>query len=361
MSIYFGLFIYIVIVYIIAFSNGKNNFRKKMFLIESFIPLILVMGLRDKTIGVDTKGYCNLFQLYSKMDFKTLIVTGGGDGSTDYLYLIYNKILSFICKDSRIIIFGNALIVCLLAMKLIYKQCNKYIFTSTVLFVVMCHYMYYFNATRQGMAILIMANAIFYLKNKELKKYILSLIVAVLIHTTSIIYILFIPFFFIKLNKKNIITFCFIATIALTSWEYFLKILSEYSTHYQIYLGNEILTVVGGNRKLIYTLIYLLFGVVLLFCKTSNEEENKEKKILLMLDFLLVVSGILYLKNWIFVRIEDYFSIYDIFLIPFAIDKFKKYKLLANFLVIIVMLLGMYMRLSSGYAGVVPYKTWILN
>lgn len=360
MTIYFLLVIYIIVVYIITFWNGNNsNLKKKIFLILAFIPLILVMGFRDRSVGVDTEAYCDLFRLYSRMDFKTLIFTGGGDGSTDYIYLIYNKILFFICDNANILIFFNALIVCLLAMTFIYKNCNKHIFISTILFLIMCHYMYYFNATRQGIAILIMANALMYLKSKNLKKYIILLLIATLIHTTAIIYIIFIPFFFVKLNKKNMIIFIAISTIIFVSWDMLLPIFSKYSMHYANYIDSEVISQVGGTRKVLYTFIYFIFGIMLMFNNNIQDSiEDEERKILLLCNYLLVLSGVLYIKNWIFVRIEDYFAIYDILFIPFVTNRLKINQLL-NFIVIIIMLVGMYARLSSGYAGVVPYQTWL--
>lgn len=316
------------------------------------------MGFRTENVGTDTRLYCTIFEKSFNLNLKELIT---GQDLT-LIYTLYNKIISFISTDRRAIIIANSLIICILTAIFIYKNSQNPVF-STLSFMTFYHFFSAMNISRQYIAVLIVANAFTYLKNKQSKKYIITCLIATLIHNTAIVSFLLIPYLYLKPNKKNIVIYLITITISLFFINEIMIVFSKLFSHYTIYFNNSFLKKVGQNRKIIITIIYIIFAPItyqLLKTKKIPPKEEHEIYLLYIINYITIILGFLSLKIMLISRIEVYFSIFAIIYIP-KIFNLLKDKIMYYFIFTLIMIIPMYMQLQSNNSGVLPYTNWLIS
>lgn len=126
MLVYTILLIYIFISSILYKSNRYSNKNKEkiIYLIITFIPLLIVMGFRGDTVGTDTYAYSNLyFKDISRMNIKEAVE------QYPPIWAILNKIFLIFGTKSFCYIFPLSAITLLFVAKFIYdyKENKKYI------------------------------------------------------------------------------------------------------------------------------------------------------------------------------------------------------------------------------------------
>ena len=346
MIIYISLFISIVILAILIFCNGKSKSKNKIFLLCSFILMFLVMGLRDISVGTDTKLYCTIFKNYASMESITQVL----EKDTNILYGLYNFFISKISADSNIIIFCNSFIILTLTAIFIYNNCSNVVF-PTLLFMEFYHYFNAFNIARQYIAVLIIVNSFYFLKNRMIWKYIGLNIIAIFVHNTAAIFLILLPFLFIKLSYKNI-------NILIVIYSMFIFLGDKLIN---IYVGSQsrFLLTSGENKKIIITFIYIFIALLMrLILSKKNLIKDEEKNKFLLLYFINIMSiiiGVISLKSMSMARIEVYFSFFAIMTIPYCFEYIKRDRLICNVIFIVIMFIPMYIQLLSNNSEVVPY------
>lgn len=365
MITYTALFIYIIIIGIIIFRKKADdekveNNNKKIFLAMAGIPMIFIMGFRDVCVGTDTNLYAYIFSINSQKSIMELF--NSLDNSP--LYTLYNIILGDICKNTQAIILVNSIIIISLFSRFVYKN-SKHVVISTILFFEFYHFFAAFNITRQYIAMLIVANALSFLNKKDIWKYIFFCICATMIHTTSIIALILVPFTFFngKLKNKLEIIYVFAMVIVFIFFKEFFSVFAKIFPHYSMYTN---LLTVSKNRKGIITFIYIVFSIYYYYLK-KNKKLNKDE----MLEFdkynLINVTGIIFgimsLKLDLLTRISYYFTFPIIIYAPMLIDKIEnsKYRSVVYIAFLGVMLIPMYILLRENNSEVLPYINILLN
>lgn len=361
MAVYIISIISIIIFGLFIFSSKKIDLNKKknIFLFGSFVVLFFIMGFRTENIGTDTKMYSFIFQKYANMSMREIMVSG----DSAIIYALYNKIVSFFSTSTYAIIVANSLVICVLTMIFI-KNNSKNVILSTIYFCTFYHFFNAMNISRQYIAIMLVANSLYFLREKNAKKFIIINVIATLIHNTAIISFIMLPWLFLKKNKRNLYIFLGILFIAALFFDKFLVIFSSLFTHYDLYFTNNLINDVGANKKVIITLIYvfisILLGMILKNEKIKNTEEYEEFYLYYLVNFVAIILGIVALKTMLITRIEMYFSIFAIIYIPKVYNKFKD-KLIINIGFTMIMLIPMIIQLSNNNSGVLPYKNWLIN
>ena len=361
MIVYASIIIIILILYFMIFFNGgyDSNKKKKIVLLLALSILFFVMGFRSESVGTDTKLYCNIFENIQKMSITSII--NGTD--TSLLYVIYNKFVSFFSSSRSAIIVANSFIICTLTGVFIYNNSKKNVLLPTLLFLCLYHFFSAMNISRQYIAVMIVANSLYWIKENKKIYFLLSCLAATLVHNTAIISLTLLPLFYIKLNAKNI--FLYITTVAIFcfSLDKILLLFSSLFPHYLMYFGNNFLTEVGQNRKIIITLIYVVFELIM-FCLLKSEgvssEDKENLKLYVVINSLAIILGIVSLKVMLFSRMEIYFSIFAIIYIPYVVSFFKD-KYLITFFLVLIMLVPMIVQLNSNNSEVLPYKNRIFT
>lgn len=356
MTIYFILYIFIAVGGVLFFAKGTSDKKKKIFLGVSFLLMLFIMGFRTLSVGTDTKLYYDIFLNNSGLTLKNI----NFKSDSSLIYSIYNLLLSFITKDYRILIFCNSFIICFLTCRFIYKNSNNVI-ASTLFFIAFYHFFQAMNISRQYIAIMIVANAYEYLKNKNIFKYIIAVIIALLIHNTAIIAFSIIPLAYMKKDKIKIVYLIFWA-IACFYWNDILNLFARIFSHYSLYTNSSLIEEVGRNRKIIITFIYFIIQMMYLISrkKLKDNKAKEEMQLLYYLNWITIIIGVCSTNVLLLSRIESYFSILNIMYIPKVFNLMKD-KQIFYFGMICIMIIPMYFQLKTGNAGVVPYYNWLIN
>ncbi|WP_315119219.1 EpsG family protein [uncultured Clostridium sp.] len=357
MEIYLFVIFLVCVYAVLIFLKGATKRREKIFIILSCITMFSVMGARNISVGTDTELYCKIFERISASDNIFTVA------QASWLYALYNKIISLVLGNySQWIIIFNSLIIIVGIGFFIYNN-SRNMAMSMLYFLLFYHYFQSFNISRQYIAIVLTANSFYFIKNKNLKGFMTLNLIATLFHNTSIVFMPMGILSLLELNFKKTIIFSAVSGVMIIFYEKLIAAFLYIFPRYSIYFGgNTSFYETGQGRKIIITLIYLMVVIISLIImarlsKLQNYHKEKERElaILIVIMLIAIICGILSMKSILISRIELYYSIFAIILIPFVIEEFKKYKYLLYFVSICVMLIPTYIQLNDNIGGIVPY------
>lgn len=358
MEVYTIMFIIAVIFSIVA--NIKNNKYKRIFFtILSFIPFIIVASIRYD-VGTD-------YMYRNVPDFYKLLL-GKDVGNLEILYKLIMKFCIFISKDYIVLFIVVSILMYTLIAISVGKN-SKNILLSVIVFMVGSYYFQSLNLIRQYLGMAIMIFGYRYILDKKYIKWTICFILAVLIHTSCLIFII-VPF----LNKKPIklrylvilsIFLIFLGKPILTFMFNFLEKFSSINIKkYRVYLLSE-----KGNLTLSSFLVEIFIYLYFYYIYFKNKDIGKEGNLLLNLQFLTVIFCLMNLYNSLFYRITSSFGIFQIFSIPYFWNFYHKDKInvkktviTVNTIVCIFILCVMsvkmvYSNIINGNNEILPYKT----
>lgn len=306
-----------IIYFLVAIFSGSMMFLsnkilqktgKNFFVILSFLPFFCITAFRYG-IGYD---YLNI---YTKI-FNSII--NGAATNWEPAIVLICKLIGKFSSDPFYFFFITSLITCIFIYKAILK--NSLIpWLSLILFIVSGLYMDSMNAVRQYIAISIFAYSFKFIEEQNLKKYIISIIVATLFHSSAI---MLLPIYFfcnLKLTPKKKFWVCVFIIILLPLFNIvFMTIISH--TKYAFYISS-----VYGKANPTYS--ELLVSSILFFISTILYKKNKDDNrynIYYNLTFLFFIMGILSFKILLAYRVIMYFKISLIFMVPLILKSVKK-------------------------------------
>lgn len=128
--------------------------------------------------------------------------------TNDIGYIILNKMFYLICKDF-IIFIGCLAFFNIYTLTILFKRKSTMIWLSILLLLTLGSYYISYNAIRQFIAADLFIWAIYYIENKNIKKYTVLMLLAILIHKSAIflypLYWLLDISLYEKLNMKKTI------------------------------------------------------------------------------------------------------------------------------------------------------------
>lgn len=340
MSIYF-INLFLIIFWFMFLKLVKNN-NRKVFLTISFFQLYLILALRSPLVGADTENYINYFNITKQFNFWKFDYS-----RLEYGYIFLNKILSFI-QNEQIFIAIMAFIPLFIYFKFISRE-SKIPWLSVYLFITLGSYSDIFCLFRQSIALSIIAISYKYLKEDNLKKFVITIIIASFFHITSLV---FLPVYFLrknKLNYKNIGLYLGIEIVVLVTSNKIINFAINKFGQYDY--GDSS----GGGIKL-FLMLFIVLALGLFFSK-SVLNNDKQAIVLYNIMFCSIVVQLLALQFSLFTRLTSYFSLFLMIFIPEVIAgiKDKRIRAVAVFLVIGLAFIQYYMVLNKNLNGSVPY------
>ena len=176
---------------------GKTSGKKTqcVALLTACIILWFFMAMRAVSVGVDTKYYMHVFSQFPDIPLYKVFTaeTFATDSETwsldfEYGYRLYNKIISFFCERPQTITICNSTFIIVLLYYAVKKLSPNYLL-SIWLYITLGIFQTEMNVTRNAIAILIVYNASYFLERKQLPKYVLCCILAMLFHKAAIVFI----------------------------------------------------------------------------------------------------------------------------------------------------------------------------
>lgn len=319
MIVYIFILIFVMVFGIICKGN------KKLYNVVTPFLLASVSGLRDFTVGHDTRGYIRSFESVGICDFRTLIVNTPYDFEKGYA--VYSWLTYKLMPNGHFFLFVSMLI-CFMLIGRWFEKNAAYLVESYLIFICV-YFTFFLTGLRQSLAIAILSLSFEYIKERKPIKFLLVVLFASLFHKTALIFLIAYPMFTTKaINVKMIITIVLIPVIYLNREVIFLW-LAPLAGYEQYQLLSH------GDPMTYSVFIYSITIACTLLRKkiiNNNPEFNYYVNSLLLACLFMPFVGL----NGAMLRLVMYFSIYLVFAAPELAYVFKDMQI--RFIVISVMI-----------------------
>jgi EpsG family len=345
--------VYFTLLFIVSGSafiarNAGNRAVARFFVCAAFTSMVLVAGLRGRTVGSDTKEYTDSFKQQSTLAHVLK------ESSMEPGYLFLKTVAREISDDYWALLIMIAVVAVFCFMRSIYLySVNPVIALFT--FITMGYYTFFFNGARQGLACAVYALALGALIEGNFKKYCLWVMLAFFFHKTVIIAL---PLYFL-FRQKTTFKYVLLMVIISVGSVFFMGTIFDLSTlisdKYAIYQTME----ATGGKML--TLFYALLSVFFLFFRPRVPDVDRRIYDCFLNMFILGAS--IYISVTLsgayveLTRIAFYFQIASIFLWPIIFRNIYKAsaKRLLSVGVVFSHLIFFYIFLDK-MAGLTPFR-----
>lgn len=320
-------YIVFLAIFVISFipTQANNKYRFVSCWIM-FLLLSLFMGLRHESYaGVDTEVYVRDFNriVNDKITFGQIST----EYNKDYLYYYASKLFSVFCSDANMwLLFCSAFYIGIVSW-FIYKY-SKSIWLSYLIFVGWDMYAYNFQLVRHTLSLAFILLAFPYLLERKKIKYGLVMFCAIMSQVVSTISI--VSYLATKLKPKVValsipVIIILLMSIIFSQREFLISLLFSFdffssSERFSIFQDRE-----GG--QLANFSINLLFLILSYYEINKNSyflsQDETNKELIYNLFIISIIGLVFYSLQFVigeFYRVAQYFSIFNIILIPHVLS-----------------------------------------
>lgn len=352
MLIYYILYSFFGISTVIVGSPGikdKERAQKTSFVI-CIIALILLFGLRHPSMGNDlhygmSNGYLGSFMQIGHYSWKS-VLSGIQIRNYEYGFILFNKIIYSIYPHQQALLLGCAVVSWSLLGYTIYKNTDSPIM-SLVIYMGLPSLLMMFSGLRQTLAFSIAAFSFNFIKEKKPIKFIITVLVAWLFHSSAFFFLVAYPCYYIKRTR-----FFKIFTV--------IGIPMVYVFRYPLYFffGRLFKEDVKLLETPSFTLM-IVFYLIYIFCMIFSNDDDKEESGLLNLFSWVCIFQMFASVSCIAMRMGYYFMIFLALLLPKTFKNVKssekERELIQVFTITIFILYGIHALKTSTWACSNPY------
>ena len=327
MIYYVNIFVTSYLMKLVCKTNIYNKRKGKAWIILASAIPILLLSLRDYSVGTDTYSYYltheyifNYGQIYSGIEFFSYLCDWIG-------HLVFN--------DFRGVLFIYAIIAIIPAFCFIYDNADKMDPFLMTMFYLTFYYPLTFNTIRQAMAISIILYCYKYLETHKYRHYIVGVLIAILFHTSAITALAVLVFYLLSKKGKILKLIGLLSCVGIQfvigsflKWAQSLSVFARYASNYRIHLpeSSKIFSYFLSSTTRYLPVLIALFFVIghMFFVPDSKRESNYDDNDIKSQFFnpyvitcmtIFFVSSITYsLYSTYLVRIGEYFTISVIYL-----------------------------------------------
>lgn len=317
MFLYISCVLMLIFLYPFFFRFHENDLKWKKqsyayeILVVSF--LILLVGLRKNTVGLDSKVYSNIiYRSFSSMSWERLkpqLTFFNEPG-----YKLLNWLLGNRLHADYPVLFMVCGAVSVAPVAVLIHKHSDYPELSWCFYLLFGFYTFAFSAMRQAFATGITALAFLCIPQKKPLRFVLLVLLATMFHKTAII---FLPMYWLrrfKINWGTVFLFLAFGIVVYILKTPILAFLNENATNY--YGAME----TGGTNQFFFIMLILISAVMM-------KEEFAESNPINSLSFFMVTSAaaiFLMLKvNPTLFRLYFYYYLYVILFLPNQIKAIK--------------------------------------
>lgn len=319
------MFSYILFFFIICVGTiltPKLRYHK-WFVVVSMFFLWLLIGLRDISVGTDTRSYVEEFNTISRLSMSNMWVQAFDN--KEPLYVIISWLISSISNDYTFYLLSWALFPVVSFYVTFKKELkNSYdCLIAIVVFFLLGLYAFYVAGIRQTAALSIILLSYKTLYQKKLLKFLIYVFIASFIHSSAIIFIIAYPLCFLEIHWwyifilvgvvfiSNLID---LSTVFIVSKYFFGEKYESYEVGYESTQSSSAL------------IMQIILFLICFFKKNRLKEADSSNNVLLILSFVGIIfqslAGMLAEMS----RISFYFCISDIIIVPRALNEYSKGK-----------------------------------
>jgi transmembrane protein EpsG len=304
----------------IYISTSKIDDARKNFLHSALFgfTMFLVMGLRDRSVGVDISQYLDLFDNNRYLFY-------GSYNKLEYGFHAYMRIMSFLGLKGQSFILITSLIISVSFARFFYKYSANvglsfYLHLTIGLFIVTL------SALRQSIAICLILFAIDYILERKPVKFLIVVYLASTFHFSAIV---FLPVYFC--TKINMVSYhrLFIILLSLFSLLFLKEMLMSFVQNFipEQYMAHY--GALSDKARMNFLLVLISLAIplfIVLLWKFTDQKANlisNEESFFFVLTCICTVITIFALNFIMISRISFYFIPAYIVLIPNALSRVK--------------------------------------
>lgn len=185
----------------IYFPNREAQKRKRVIFatILFFGTFILLLSLKDASVGVDNVSYEYIFRRIFRIDFSQIT----SKFETEHGYYFLNKIVSVFSKDYQVFMAVVAVIM-ILPIAIFYGKESGASYLPFILFMSIAPFAMYFSGLRQAVAMAFAIPAFYLAKNKRIILFVLVCLLAMQFHQSAFMLFFLLPICLFKFTAKGI-------------------------------------------------------------------------------------------------------------------------------------------------------------
>ena len=320
-SLILYLLVFTIVALFLVLDKNKYRIKFSMLVIIALSILIFISTFRY-SVGTDYFNYKRAMDSQQNINLLNYIQENGiieiGNYFTNKLGNLFN--------EYNVVLAIRAMLTVITIYIAIWSHKEK-LSISIAMFLFMCIYFpMSLNLSTQFIAICIVAISYKYIFEKNIMKFILTIFIASLFHTTAL---LVFPIYFlwnknkdISISKVRIILSILLCIFIVKNIRVILENISEIDifSSYSVYSTVN----VNGNNRDIYLKI-LLFLIVFIFKDALIKHDNRNRLYILLILFNLIIGLSGSSSPWI-KRMGLYFEITQIFILPGFIKILKNNK-----------------------------------
>lgn len=272
-----------------------------------FVAYLLLLCLRDYSVGVDTRGYVSTFEYTKYLDWRTSLLYG--DNEIGFKLL---RILIQWFGNSRLFVLVCACLVVAPVMYL-YKREAEGAMICISFFLISLLFEMFFSGMRQSIAIALAVPAYYFVKDKKVIKFLLIVALAYCFHKSAIMLLFLYPIYHAHITKKWLWGIIPLIGFVMMRRDLLMDLVfqlagDEYSYKYSYLTGSS-----GQMGLMILFLLLVAYSYVILDEDKAGKEEIGLRNILLLATFIHLFTPL----NPTISRINYYFILF----IPVAISR----------------------------------------
>lgn len=312
------LMIIISIIFAILERGEENRIKKNIYRVCILSPFFLISGLRYK-VGTD--------YMFRYVPNYLTILNGEDVDSLEILFKVLIRISIFINSDyATLFILSSAIIIGLFFIS-IFKN-SKNIIISTIIFFVGSFFFESMNLVRQfiAMSILFVSYKCLFKKEKKIC-WLLSIFVASLIHTMSLVFLITI------LLDRKIIKFKGLLVLVLMLLLFANPIMDSAAKLTSMVNNTNIAKYAHYIKRdgdlplsgiIIETIVYMYIYIMYINLIRNKREIERETIFFVNMQSMTLIFTVLNINLDLFFRIALFFSMFQILSIPYFYEKNKE-------------------------------------
>lgn len=267
MFIYYGLLLFIVLLYLFLHKSKSKN-HDVLFLKIVFLVLIVIGSVRSTEVGGDLWHYLRAYERFGVEKWSDLFANRTKYG---YIFAIISK-LAYSIDPSPQTFLTVMSVVSLLPVYYFIKKYSVNKLMSVFIYITFGFYTNTFNSIRASIALGVGLLMMRFIIERKLWKFLIGVAIAAEIHITFIPFVFLYPLYKKKITEKYLylsIVVCFALSQMLSLWQHIVSIGVAYDSAY-----SNIEKTTGG-----FTLLILTVGITIVFYYINRGKENEMSRL----------------------------------------------------------------------------------
>lgn len=323
MAVYLiNVFLIFIWAYLLLLNKPSQK-KKASFCAIVAVQWILISGLRGLSVGADTYAYYQSFERQEMRTWESIFnafveYLRNNTSSKDPGYYILTKGFQIFFDNYRAFLFFIAILFTALLAIWIYKNSSMPCL-SFVIYSVLFYSFFSITGHRQTIATaLIVFAGDKYVRERKPVQFFILVIIAFFIHKSSIVFAIYYFIANVKITKRYVALYSCLCVVVVIGGKVFYEPIAL-----SLGFAQEMIDYNYGGTGTFTVLMCVLFvASAVLYKQISNNREDS--RFLYNAMFLMLPTSLLTIQNQGFMRVQQYFSIYIMLMIPElvkAIDK----------------------------------------